>query len=373
MVYPGVSIIWLNYNSMGVIDRVLASLQSVFDLDYPPNRYELIIVDNGSSDGSFEAVKKFVEGKDTSRVKMVRLERNLGFTGGVNLGFSMRNRGFNYVALLNNDAVATSNSLRELVEFAESYRSVAAVQGVVLDSRGRVDTAGGFMTEDFEMMPYLWKEPAGKAPSKAFAVTYADGSYALYRIEYIERCVGGHMFIWEMFAYGDDNILGLMLWNCGYASVSIPVVVAEHERGSTFRSLAAFRLYLAYRNNTALSMITNSRYSGLIQLNTVLGAFKGAVIGRHSTRYIPVAVRSLVDGRILGRRLAGKGIHIDIYRAPVITVKPLEEVLGLYMPGRLIRKKITERVSRFIERFSMEDFEKCWREKCRDLRGMLTI
>jgi len=78
---PLASVVWLNYNSMGIIDTALESLQGVFDLDYP--ELELIIVDNGSNDGSFETVKEFAERKRPGnvRLKIVKLERNLGFAG----------------------------------------------------------------------------------------------------------------------------------------------------------------------------------------------------------------------------------------------------------------------------------------------------
>ncbi len=81
MTCPVVSIIWLNYNSRGIIDLALKSLEAVFSLDYPENRYELIIVDNGSSDGSFETIRSFVENRSGARKKIIRLEHNLGFSG----------------------------------------------------------------------------------------------------------------------------------------------------------------------------------------------------------------------------------------------------------------------------------------------------
>jgi len=46
------SLIWLNYNSLGFMDIALKSIESVLNLDF--NNYEVIIVDNASSDGSFE-------------------------------------------------------------------------------------------------------------------------------------------------------------------------------------------------------------------------------------------------------------------------------------------------------------------------------
>jgi len=51
-VRPPLSIIWVNYNSMIIMDIVLRSLRSVLELEYPD--YEVIVVDSASSDGSFE-------------------------------------------------------------------------------------------------------------------------------------------------------------------------------------------------------------------------------------------------------------------------------------------------------------------------------
>lgn len=77
-VEPRVSILLLNYNSSDFIDLVIESLKAVKNLDYA--NYELILVDNGSSDGSFETIKDFIK-RINLNSKFVRLERNLGFTG----------------------------------------------------------------------------------------------------------------------------------------------------------------------------------------------------------------------------------------------------------------------------------------------------
>ena len=86
--YPKVSIIWLNYNSYHILKIVSKSIESLIKLDYP--NYEIIIVDNGSNDGSFEEIKKIVQKfknlyKKFPTIKMVRLRTNLGFTGGITL------------------------------------------------------------------------------------------------------------------------------------------------------------------------------------------------------------------------------------------------------------------------------------------------
>lgn len=59
--WPPLSIIWVNYNSMDTMDIVLRSLKSVLELEYPD--YEVIVVDNASNDGSFERIRDLVRGK----------------------------------------------------------------------------------------------------------------------------------------------------------------------------------------------------------------------------------------------------------------------------------------------------------------------
>ncbi|PVU72999.1 hypothetical protein DDW08_00285 [Vulcanisaeta sp. SCGC AB-777_J10] len=55
------SLIWLIYNNSGFIDIALRSAESILNLDF--DDYEVVIVDNASSDGSFEVIMRFVERK----------------------------------------------------------------------------------------------------------------------------------------------------------------------------------------------------------------------------------------------------------------------------------------------------------------------
>lgn len=75
---PKVSILWLNYNSSDFIDLVIESLEAIRNIDY--DNYELIVTDNSSTDGSFETIANFINRTDL-KSKLVRLKRNLGFTG----------------------------------------------------------------------------------------------------------------------------------------------------------------------------------------------------------------------------------------------------------------------------------------------------
>jgi len=99
-------------------------------------------------------------------------------------------------------------------------------------------------------------------------------------VESVTKRLGDKLFIDEFFAYGDDNVLGLMLWNCGYKLVSIPTIVASHARGLSFgRKRGSLVHYLIERMRYALSYITNSRYRKLLLLralrNMVVAILRG--------------------------------------------------------------------------------------------------
>jgi GT2 family glycosyltransferase len=318
--WPKVSIIWLNYNSSKFMPIALRSLESVAELDYPPDKYELIVVDNCSTDGSYEKIRDFLEKKSGLRKKLIRLNRNLGFTGGNNVGFAARDRESKYVLLLNSDALLFQQGLKTLIEYAENDDRVAGLQGVVLRYGTRViDTGGGYVDEMIQSYmlgngkeyPWILKKP--------MHVSYADGSCSLYKTERVLKCLGDKLFVEDFFGYGDDNVLGLMLWNNGYEVRAVPEVVAEHARGLTFGGHGTFPMYLSTRNRVALARITNTKYRDLVLLHTTRNVMTSTRFGARVAQHL---LRALVDGLRLGKSLRNRGLFIDVYKAPLIKIPP---------------------------------------------------
>jgi len=119
-----VYIIILNWN--GLKDTI-ECLESVYKLDYPD--FEVVLVDNFSTDNSIEIIKNnFV------RVKILQNNKNLGFAGGNNVGiqYALKNNA-DYVWILNNDTVVESQSLRKIVETAESNDAIGLVSPAIFD------------------------------------------------------------------------------------------------------------------------------------------------------------------------------------------------------------------------------------------------
>jgi GT2 family glycosyltransferase len=107
--YPKVNIIVLNYNGKNVLKKCLSDL---FCLGY--SNFEVVVVDNNSSDGSFERAKL-----NFPRATFIKNEQNLGFSAGNNVGikYSLEKKA-DFVLLLNNDTELERNFLNKLVESA---------------------------------------------------------------------------------------------------------------------------------------------------------------------------------------------------------------------------------------------------------------
>ncbi|MCG8350916.1 MAG: glycosyltransferase family 2 protein [Chloroflexales bacterium] len=117
---PRVALIILCYNGL---DDTLACLRSLARLDYPRDRYEVVIVDNASSDGTPQAVRAAFP-----TAKVIETGANLGFAAGNNAGIRYAlEQDHDYVLLLNNDTEVAADFLQILVDAAESDPAIGVV------------------------------------------------------------------------------------------------------------------------------------------------------------------------------------------------------------------------------------------------------
>jgi GT2 family glycosyltransferase len=138
---PAVCVVLLNWN--GTSDT-LDCLSSLRGLDY--TNFYCVLVDNGSREPCTIPVRR-----QFPEVYVIESDRNLGFTGGNNLGMQVAlERGAEYVWLLNNDTVVEPSTLSELVAAAEAdpIRGVLGSKIYFYDSDRTVDHAGGIWNSD---------------------------------------------------------------------------------------------------------------------------------------------------------------------------------------------------------------------------------
>ena len=128
-----VSVVIVNYNRAQLLCECVSSV-----LGQVSRPAEVIVVDNGSSDGSADLVERSFGGE----VRLIRLEKNLGFAGGNNVG--IRAAGSEWIALINNDAVADPVWLSEMVRAVGQDPDIGLVACRIMraDKNDLVDNIG---------------------------------------------------------------------------------------------------------------------------------------------------------------------------------------------------------------------------------------
>ncbi len=118
---PKVVVLILSYDGKFLLED---SVGSYLDNQYP--NYEVVVIDNGSVDGTQEYVKETFP-----KAKVIRLEQNRGYSGGFNFGleYAFQQAQADYVLITNNDVKADPNMIAELVKVAETDDKIGYVTG----------------------------------------------------------------------------------------------------------------------------------------------------------------------------------------------------------------------------------------------------
>lgn len=205
---PLVSVLVVTWNGRALLERCLPALaaQTLDDR-------EVVVVDNGSGDGTAGAVPELCPG-----AVVVRSRANLGFARGNNLGLT-RCRG-RYVALLNNDCVAEPDWLARAVDAAEaSGAGMVATRQLRADRLDTIDSAGIALDRAAIAWDRGGGQPADRAMADMSPLFGPSGGAALYRRELLED-VGP--FDGELEMYYEDVDLAwrarLRGWRCAEAA-----------------------------------------------------------------------------------------------------------------------------------------------------------
>lgn len=231
-----VAVVIPNWNEKKFLTECLESLKA---LTLP---HLVIVVDNGSTDGS----KEYVE-KNFPDVKVIQLEKNYGFAGGVNQGveYAMK-MGAQYIALLNNDAVVDVDWLKELVQEMGKNENIGIVTGKFLRTDGhRIDSTGDFYTTWGIPFPRGRDEKDNGQYDKQGPVFGATGGASLYRAS-LFRDIG--LFDEDFFAYFEDVDISFRAQLAGWHVRYTPAAIAYHHVGGTSKKLKGFTRYHSAKN-----------------------------------------------------------------------------------------------------------------------------
>jgi GT2 family glycosyltransferase len=240
---PKVSIIIVNYNG-GIIFK--NCLESVKKLNY--SNYELVIVDNGSTDG-------------TEKYANINNTKNTGFVGGNNQGVEIAKG--KYILLLNNDTIIKPDLLDILVSRMDKDETLGVIQPKIflMDKAGYLDNAGSFFTKIGFLDHWGFNKKDSGEYNNEKEIFSAKGACMMIRKELIDK-IG--LFDKDYFAYFEESDFCWRVWLSGYKIIYYPKTSIRHKVGFTTKSQNVnFLNYLYYRNRIC-SLIKNLEFKNLI-------------------------------------------------------------------------------------------------------------
>lgn len=225
-----------NWNGKDGLKQCLDSLQT------QSLKPHIIVVDNGSIDGSVAFIEKHYPD-----VELVKHTVNKGYAGGVNPGFQRAiELGAKYAAPFNNDAVADKHWLESLAKYLDGHDHVGIAACKLLTSDGKhLDSTGDYYT--IWGLPY----PRGRSESDINAydtetnIFAASGGASLYRVTMLQR-IG--LFDEDFFAYYEDVDLSFRAQLAGWKVAFVPTAIAYHEISATSSKIKGFATYQTLKN-----------------------------------------------------------------------------------------------------------------------------
>lgn len=211
---PSVSIVIVNFNGGSLL---LSCIASLFEQDYPS--FEVILVDNGSHDGSVDLVEEIYP-----QVNIIHTVGNIGYSRGNNLGADLASG--DYLAFLNPDTIVEPGWLSELIHYLlrNPAYGMATPKILILNSHERINTCGNNV--HFTGIPSCrgWMQDS-KTMNQPEEISSVSGAAFI-----VKKCVfqeiGG--FDETFFLYAEDTDLSLRARLYGYCSAYVPASIIYH-------------------------------------------------------------------------------------------------------------------------------------------------
>lgn len=256
--FPKVSVIILTYNGSQYMKPLIESLANQ---SYPAEKFEIIVVDNASTDDTREIIEN-----NFPFVKVVPLKWNMGFAAGNNQGFLHANHDF--LVFLNQDTICHPDFLERLVAAIAVDKSIAACNPNIITSERK--NCRNFGKNESQQSLFLWDLSPfgyGKAlrlnKTALYYTKLLSGCAFIIRRETVAKL--GYLFDEQLWMYAEDTDLSLRLHNLGKKICVIPEAIVYHlhnrnitlEKDRLFTAAGAIqnRVFAFYKNMRGLEFL----------------------------------------------------------------------------------------------------------------------
>ncbi|MBP9719239.1 MAG: glycosyltransferase family 2 protein [Candidatus Levybacteria bacterium] len=288
------SIIILSYNTEKLTLTCLFSLVKYYKKELTEKTFEIIVVDNNSSDTSVESIKS---SSISSFVTVVVSKENLGFSKGINLGATYATG--EQLLFLNSDTECEDDGLMNMMVYKEEHTQIGIMGGRLKNPDGSYQaSAGVFYTLPRVFLLLAGAERFGKLrynPKKIEKVDWVSGAMLIVD-RTLFRELGG--FDEKLFMYMEDMELCFRVKKMGKEVVFYPECTIQHlSHGSSNRGFAIIQIYrgMIYFYKKHKNSIEYTIVKGLLVIKAVSMMFLGVIIGKKEyTHTYGKALKSII-------------------------------------------------------------------------------
>jgi GT2 family glycosyltransferase len=233
--HPEVSVVIVNWNGAEYLSRCLEAVTA-----QTHTNYEVIVVDNNSSDHSVDDIEN-----NWPKIRIIKLDENIGFAAANNLG-AREARG-RWLAVLNNDAFPNSGWLVGLLSAVDDYPEFSFFASCIIHSgsNNRIDSAG----DVYHVSGHAWHQDSNRLleetyqkPREVFSPCAAAALYK--RDEFLG--VGG--FDEQFVSHFEDVDIGFRLRLRGSRCLYVPDAIVEHLGSASYGRESNITVYHVQRN-----------------------------------------------------------------------------------------------------------------------------
>ena len=278
---PNILVVILNFNGW---QETLTCVDAVLKQSY--DDFHIYLIDNGSKD---ESLKKLTRFENDPKITYFKNPVNDGFAGGVNIGIKHAiENDYEYVALLNNDAIVAEDWLEKLQKSLETTDASVAT-GLLLNGDGtKIESTGDSYSAWGLPFPRQRDGDVKTARDSEYVFGGTAGA-SLYKTE-LFKDIG--LFDETFFAYFEDTDISFRAQLAGHKAYYEKTALAYHDHGTTSSKMPGFTVQQTFKNlplffwkDVPLAMLplTGVRFFacfGLMYIRALLrGQFKPATIG----------------------------------------------------------------------------------------------
>ncbi len=276
------SVIILSYNTEALTRQTIESIYRSTGLD--PNRFEIIVLDNASTDDSVQMLRKLA--KNHTNLHVLENKENTGFSKGNNIA-SKQAKG-TYFLFLNSDIIVQEKGIDNLLSYLKTHENSAHFVGGKLLNKDESDQAscGPFYTLPVVFGALFLRGDywglTRYSPDEVKRVDWVSGACLMTKREYFEK-VGG--FDEGIFMYMEEIDLLYRAKKHGYQTYFIPDARFIHlgsasSEGKTYPILQVYRGFLYfYKKHYSPGAVTVLK--GMLQLKARIAIFLGKLTGKN--------------------------------------------------------------------------------------------